>query len=148
MIQDYVVELVDALPPKLANVEIPPQDYIGSFRISPATGATPAATPGTQATPEPMSTPVAQVTGTLNEPITLKMFETVEFPDAQLRLTMNGILDESRCPSKVNCAQAGRALLSFARNTMSALAFWNFRPSRPMDDRVPTFKDTSSNCRM
>lgn len=115
--QDYLVQVVKVLPPKLANAEIAPHDYVVTFRVTRA-----AATP----------TPEANVmTSALDQPVTLKMFQKVVFPQIQLQVTLNGVLEESRCPKQVNCAQAGRAILSFLLERNQRLGMFGLSTSPP-----------------
>lgn len=101
-IDNYLVELVDVQPPRSVNQEIAPQQYALTFRVTRAPQGTATSTP-----------PNGFPTYALDQPFTIKMFQRVDIRDAQFSVTMNGVLEESRCPKSVNCVQAGRALLSF-----------------------------------
>lgn len=101
-VEDYLIQIVDVLPPRLTTQPIAQGEYAVMFRITPA--------------PKAIATPTLSsgaVTAVLDQPFTLKMFSSAVLPDAQLRVTLNGVLDESRCPRQVDCVQAGRALMSF-----------------------------------
>lgn len=61
--------------------------------------------PGPTATPELLIIEPGQ-------PITVPRGQTAVFPTANLNLTFVDLLFESRCPSKVQCAEAGEARIS------------------------------------
>lgn len=88
-VDGYVVELVGVEPPAIAGQTIPPLSYAATFRVT---------------RPDPTPTAVSKLTtGALDQPITLTMFQKVDFPQAQLTLALNGLLKESRCPRQVDC---------------------------------------------
>ncbi len=116
-VEDYWVELVQVEPPRIEGVPIAPKDYVATFRVTPA-----------PATPTPVSN---VTTGALDQPLTVKMFQPVEFPQAQLRVTMNGLLQESRCPKSVNCFQAGRAVMAFLLERNERIGMFELSTSPP-----------------
>ena len=116
-VEDYWVELVKVEPPRLESVPIAPKEYVATFRVTPA-----------PATPTPVSN---VTTGALDQPLTVKMFQTFEFPKAELRVTMNGLLEESRCPKSVNCFQAGRAVLAFLLERNERIGMFELSTSPP-----------------
>lgn len=69
------------------------------------TQSSPPATPATKTDPE-------QISVQLNEPFTLSVDQTAELAELGFRLTFHDVLEESRCPSKVQCAHAGQARIS------------------------------------
>ena len=64
----------------------------------------------TSPTVEPNAT--EQLTIELGQPITVPRGETAVFPATDLNLTFVDLLFESRCPSNVQCAEAGEARIS------------------------------------
>lgn len=110
VIEGYLVQFVDIQPPSPAPGTPIPQDvYVGTFLVTAAL-----------ATPTPASN---AVTGALDQPITMKWFQTVEYPQAEMTVQFNGVLEDSRCPRQVDCVQAGRALLSFKLERDGQLGF-------------------------
>ncbi len=127
-IEGYVVELVDLEPPQ-SNVKPVSQDeYRATFRI-------------TQAQPTPVPTPGGATTGALDQPLTVKMFQQVEFPQAGMRVTMNGILEDSRCPRQVDCVQAGRAVVSFRLDRNNQIGFLALSTTPPDGRATMYFQD-------
>lgn len=116
-VEAYLVELVKVEPPRVQGAPIAPNEYVATFRVTNA-----------PATPTPLPN---VVTGALDQPLTMKMFQVAEFPQASLRVTMNGLLEESRCPRTVKCIQAGRAVLSFMLERNERLGFFELSTSPP-----------------
>jgi hypothetical protein len=48
----------------------------------------------------------------MGQEFSLKVGETATLEGEDLKLTFEAVLEDSRCPSKVNCAEIGRAVLS------------------------------------
>lgn len=123
-IEGYVVELTHAEPPALAGKTIAPEAYALTFRVT---------RPTTTPTPVPNTVPAM-----LDQPVTLKMFQTLGLQGSALRVTLNGILQESRCPRAVSCAQAGRALVSFMAEQGERIGYFALSTSPP-DGRTRGF---------
>lgn len=127
VIQGYLVEFVDIQPPSgPPGASIAPEEYVGTFLVTVA-----------QATPTP---PSNALTGALDQPITLKWFQTVNYPQADMTIQFNGVLEDTRCPSRVNCAQAGRALVSLKLERDGKLGFVQLSTSPPDGRRVGYFQ--------
>lgn len=118
VIEGYLVEFVDIQPPsRAAGTSIAQDEYVGTFLVTLA-----------PATPTP---PSNALTGALDQPIVVKWFQTVDYSQADMTVQFNGVLEESRCPSQVNCAQAGRAVLSFKLERDGKLGFVQLSTSPP-----------------
>lgn len=118
-VENYQVELVEVQPPRIADKAIAAEEYAASFRITrTATGG--------------------GATAALEQPFTLKMFTRVEIPEAQLRVTLNGVPEESRCPKSVTCAVAGRAIVSFMVERNDHIGFFGLS-TQPPDGRTRGF---------
>lgn len=77
---------------------------IACSALPPATAA-PSPTPTARPAPEPV---VIQ----LDEPFTVSVDQPAELAEQGFLLTFHDVLEESRCPSKVQCAEAGQARIS------------------------------------
>lgn len=120
--QAYEVELLALEPPRKTGAPIPFEQYVATFRVThTAPTAILAASP----------TSVAPTTARLDEPFTLKMFQTITLPEAQMQLTLNKLLEDSRCPAKVRCVWAGRAALGLAVERGDRLALLNMSTMPP-----------------
>jgi hypothetical protein len=60
------------------------------------------------------SNPPGQVQARLGQEFTLAIDQETVLPEAGLTLKFLGVPEDSRCPSKVQCAWIGRAVVSFA----------------------------------
>lgn len=134
--ENYVVELLEIQPPRKTTDPMPLQDYIATFRVTnpPDENATPISTPAALPTVA-AATPNNSLVGKLDEPIVLKMFQTVTVPEAQMQVTLNALLEESRCPRNVNCVQAGRAVVAFTVERGERIGFFALS-TMPPDARV------------
>lgn len=128
-VENYRVEIGDVQPPRATPDQIPPAQYAVTFRVTSAA----ASTPPPQVTPTPPLRGI--VPATLDQPVTLKMFETLELPDKAFHATLNGVLEESRCPKSVQCAQAGRAIVSFMVENANKIGFFGLS-TMPPDGRT------------
>lgn len=127
VIEGYLVEFVEIQPPSgPPGTSIAQAQYVGTFLVTPA-----------QATPTP---PSNTLTGALDHPITLKWFQSVNFLPADMTVQFNGVLEDSRCPSQVNCAQAGRAVVSFKLERDDKLGFVQLSTSPPDGRKVGYFQ--------
>lgn len=54
---------------------------------------------------------VAQQSIVLGQPFTLKYGETAQLADDPLRITFDKVVEDSRCPVKVQCVWAGRVIV-------------------------------------
>jgi tetratricopeptide (TPR) repeat protein len=80
-------------------------------------GGQPLATTGPEAaTPTAIPAPPSGSTleAQLDQPFKLKLGQTAHLAEARLSLTFNDVLEDSRCPSQVNCAWAGQAIIALA----------------------------------
>lgn len=82
--------------PTILGTEPPASPPVGPTVVVTATA--PAATSG----------PVA-----LDQPFVVRMGQSVAVPDAGVRVSLTGVVEDSRCPRNVDCFWAGRAQLSF-----------------------------------
>lgn len=70
--------------------------------------------PSRPASPSNPKSPPSASDAVLGQPFALKVGESVSFPELDLTLTFEAILEDSRCPANVTCVHAGwaTALLS------------------------------------
>lgn len=57
---------------------------------------------------------VAQQSIVLGQPFTLKYGETAQLADDPLRITFDKVVEDSRCPVKVQCVWAGRVVVGLS----------------------------------
>lgn len=89
--------------------------------------------------PDPTAMPDT-LTIQLGQPITVPRGETAVLPAADLSLTFVDLLDESRCPSKVQCVEAGEARISIRVSKNGAEAeTLEMNTNPPLKQDVVTF---------
>ncbi len=128
-IETYLVTVTDVQPARATTDTIPQENYAATFVITQNT-ATPTASsspnPTTIATP-PNGLPTIQ----LDEPFTTCVHQTQWLPDAQMQLTINSVLEDSRCPAQVTCAWAGRAVLGLTLQQEGRLGYFRLSTMPP-----------------
>lgn len=96
-------------------------------------------------TPSPTDAPDStaapeELTIELGQPILVPRGETAVLPAADLSLTFVDLLDESRCPSKVQCVEAGEARISIRVSQNGAEAeTLEMNTNPPLKQDVVTF---------
>lgn len=124
VIEDYLVMLLDVQPARETVEPIPQEDFMATFvitRIETSAKTTPTAVSQNPTTVPQIPTPTM---AKLDEPFSLNAHRTVNLPDADMKITFNTVLEDSRCPKNVNCAQAGHVLIVLTVAQADRLAFF------------------------
>lgn len=93
--------------------------------------------------PSPSSPEVAGVLSVqLDQPFTIAIGQLAQLTEKELNLRFQDVLEDSRCPSKVECAEAGQARISLNVTQMGqtpAILEMNTNPPLKLD--VVTYED-------
>lgn len=137
-IENYTVTVTDVQPARETTDAIPQSDYTATFVITqntiPPTATISPSPPATVAPPNGLPTV------NLDEPFTTRVHQTQWLPEAQLQLTVNSVLEDSRCPHSVNCVQAGRALLGLSLDQASHLGYFGLSTMPPDAETIAYFR--------
>lgn len=78
----------------------------------------------------------------LNQPFTISINQPVLFSEKGLTLTFQKVLEDSRCPSHVQCAWAGQARISISvSQTDQAPIILEMNTNPPLKQDVVTYED-------
>lgn len=137
-IEQYMVTVTDVQPARETTDAIPPAQYAATFvitRAAPTPNATIVSKPTQAATP-----PNGLPTQTLDAPFTTRIHQTQWLPDAQMQLTVNSVLEDSRCPSTVTCVWSGRAVFGLTLLQDGQLGYFRLSTMPPDAQRIVYFR--------
>lgn len=135
-IENYVVTVTDVQPARETTDAISPEQYEATFVIT-RNAATPTAMANpTQAATPPNGLPAQK----LDEPFSTRVHQTQWLPDAHLQLTINSVLEDSRCPAQVTCAWAGRAVLGLTLLQDGQLGYFQLSTMPPDAQKIVYFR--------
>lgn len=78
----------------------------------------------------------------LNQPFTIPIDQPTKFTEKGLTLTFQAVLDDSRCPSNVECAEAGQARISIrVIQTGQVPATLEMNTNPPLKLDIVTYED-------
>jgi hypothetical protein len=93
--------------------------------------------------PSPSATGVAGVVSVqLDQPFTIKIDQAAQLSDSEFILTFQEVLEDSRCPSNVECAEAGQAriLINVTQKGLSPTTI-EMNTNPPLKQDVVNYKD-------
>ena len=128
VIQDYIVTVTDVQPARETPDVIPQEKYAVTFVITrnvPTPNATAVSAPTT------VSQIPTATTEKLDESFVLNMYRTANVSDANMKITFNAVLEDSRCPRNVLCVQAGRVLIALTVARGERIAFFTLSDVPP-----------------
>lgn len=108
--------------------------------------STPSLTPTATPLPNPATISPPEVEGVLSvqldQPFTLTIDQLAQLTDKELNLTFQEVLEDSRCPSNVECAEAGQARISINVTQMGQTpATLEMNTNPPLKQDVVTYEN-------
>lgn len=137
-IENYNVTVTNVQPERETTDAIPLSEYQATFVIT-QNNATPTAVnapkPTASATPADSAAPVQ-----LDEPFIARVHQTYALPAAQMQLTVNSVLEDSRCPTQVACVWAGRAVFGLTLVQDGRLGYFHLSTMPPDAQTIIYFR--------
>ncbi len=137
-IENYIVTATDVQPARETMDAIPPEQYAATFVITQNNAPPATLAPNPTAPPTPPANVLTAIQ--LDEPFIARVHQTYTLPAASMQLTVNSVLEDSRCPASVTCVWAGRAVFGLTLEQDGRLGFFRLSTMPPDAQRIVYFR--------